>query len=138
MRDVFAQGRIGGFPAVEFDGAEEALDVVEAVLDGTVEEAGAGELKDNDFILALHCTPSPGEMIWVVYIFRRGLFVRPFGGDDSLLLPTLGGGASFAEVMRLVEGCEAAGEGLHCIFGWSGHGARSPVAAMSCEEVVLD
>jgi hypothetical protein len=42
---VFGDGVVGGFPAVELDGAVEALHVVGAVDGGAVEEAGAGELE---------------------------------------------------------------------------------------------
>ena len=41
---MFGQRVVGGFPAVEFDGAGEALHVVCAVQGGAVVEAGAGEL----------------------------------------------------------------------------------------------
>jgi hypothetical protein len=41
---MFLQRVIGGFPAVEFHGAEEALHVVGRFLGGFVEEAGACEL----------------------------------------------------------------------------------------------
>lgn len=49
---MLAQGVVIGFPAVELDGAEEALYVVGRVLGRAVKEAGACELWSEESVMS--------------------------------------------------------------------------------------